>query len=499
MTFLTILSWIGAAVAVLVFFGFSVFVHELGHFLTARACGFRIDAFSIGFGKAIWKKKVGETEYKVCWIPLGGYVMLPQLDPSGMEKIQGEGAVADDTPLPPAAWWKRIIVSVSGALGNVVFACVLALVISALPQEPLENMRFGGPVVGYVGAESGAGKSGLRAGDRILSVNGKPMASWGEFVTEAHLGVQDGQVALAVSNILDGAEANLLVPVAGVKMGLRTMYSITNIVEAHFCGVASVMTNSPAERAGLKSGDVLVSLDGETVVSVEHAVEMIKASKGEPMDFGVMRLGKELDLVVEPEILKETDGAFGVGVVLGKYDISVPMWMRYRDPVSQLKSDVKSVGRVLQALVTPKETSKAAGALSGPIMIIPSMWAIMLSGVFSALSFVRFLNMNLAMLNLLPIPVLDGGHVVFAICRGVTGKEIPERVVNTLVNVFAILLIAAFLALSVLDLSIFTQLFGDGDDAEDRQEQVSETGEEEDAASAHDSAKLETDAPGGEL
>lgn len=192
------------------------------------------------------------------------------------------------------------------------------------------------------------------------------------------------------------------------------------------------------------------------------------------MDFGVMRLGKELDLAVEPEILKETDGAFGVGVVLGKYDISVPMWMRYRDPVSQLKSDVKSVGRVLQALVTPKETSKATGALSGPIMIIPSMWAIMLSGVFSALSFVRFLNMNLAMLNLLPIPVLDGGHVVFAACRGVTGKEIPERVVNTLVNVFAILLIAAFLALSVLDLSIFTQFFGHGEGSEDMQEQVPE-------------------------
>lgn len=479
MDFSTVLLWIGAAVAVLLFFGFSIFVHEFGHFLAARACGFRIDAFSIGFGKAIWKKKVGETEYKICWIPLGGYVMLPQLDPSGMEKIQGEGAAVDDRPLPPVPWWKRIIVSVSGALGNIVFACVLALVISALPQQPLENMRFDGPVVGYVGAESDAAKAGLRAGDRILSVDGKPMASWGEFVTEAHLGAQDGKVALAVSNILDNAQADLFVPVAGVKMGLRTMYSITNIVEAHFCGIASVMTNSPAERAGLKPEDVLVSLNGKTVVSTDHAIDMIRASNGDPVTFGIMRLGKALDIIVEPVVFEELGGVFGVGVIFGVYDVSPPMWMRYRDPVGQLKSDFRAVGRILQALVTPREASKAAGALSGPIMIIPSMWAIMLSGVFSALSFVRFLNMNLAILNLLPIPVLDGGHVVFALYRGITGREIPERIVNALVNAFAIILIAVFLALSVLDLSIFPKLFSGSDrDDQKSKEQVLETDKE---------------------
>jgi len=257
------------------------------------------------------------------------------------------------------------------------------------------------------------------------------------------------------------------------------MYSITNIVEAHFCGIASVMTNSPAERAGLKPEDVLVSLNGKTVVSTDHAIDMIRASNGDPVTFGIMRLGKALDIIVEPVVFEELGGVFGVGVIFGVYDVSPPMWMRYRDPVGQLKSDFRAVGRILQALVTPREASKAAGALSGPIMIIPSMWAIMLSGVFSALSFVRFLNMNLAILNLLPIPVLDGGHVVFALYRGITGREIPERIVNALVNAFAIILIAVFLALSVLDLSIFPKLFSGSDrDDQKSKEQVLETDKE---------------------
>jgi regulator of sigma E protease len=482
MTFLlTILSWVGAALAVLIFFGFSIFVHELGHFLSARACGFRIDAFSIGFGKAIWKKKIGATEYKICWIPLGGYVMLPQLDPAGMDKIQGKSGDMEE-PLPPVTWWKRIIVSVSGALGNVFFACVLAVVIFFLPQDRLEGLHFDGPVVGFVGEGSGADQAGLRPGDRILAVNDKGVTSWGEFVTETHLSVQDGSVSLSVSNILDNAESEVSVPVGTVKMGLRTMNSITNIYEAHFCGIASIMTNSPAERSGLRSDDVLVSIDGSHVVSIEHAVGMIRASQGVPVTFGIIRSGKHIELEVSPEILPETDGAFGVGVVLGKYDVNVPMWMQYRNPLEQLRSDFKTVGRVLKALVTPKESSKAAGALSGPIMIIPSMWAIMLSGIFSALSFVRFLNMNLAMLNLLPIPVLDGGHVVFAFWRGITGREIPERVVNALVNTFAVLLITAFIILSILDVSVFAKFFNKEEESKSGKTQIEvQTGENEEA------------------
>lgn len=471
--FLTWLSWAGAAVAVVVFFGLSIFVHEFFHYLAARMCGFRIDEFSIGFGKAIWKKKVGATVYKIGWIPLGGYVMLPQLDPAGMELIQG-GAEGSAGHLPPAAWWKRIIVSVAGAVGNLVFACLLAMIIWTLPPSPTEDLRFEGAVVGYAGKGSEAALAGLRPGDRILAVNGAQVGSWGDFATEAHLGAVDGKVALAVSNIIDGAVADLSIPVGNVKIGLRTMHAITNIMEAHCCAVGMVSTNSPAERAGLKTEDMLISIDGCKVVAVEHAIDLIRGSGGNPIKLEIRRAGRLQELTLTPEILPETK-AFGIGVVLVKYDVSPPMWMRHRNPVDQINGDVKSIKRILKALVTPRETSKAAGALSGPVVIFPAMWAFMLSGIFSALSFVRFLNMNLALLNLLPIPVLDGGHVLFALWRGITGREVPGRLSNALVNIFAILLITVFLLLTVLDASMFAdRLFGRRGDAKDGEPDATE-------------------------
>jgi len=164
------LVWAGAAIAVLLLFGFTIFIHELGHFLAARLCGLVVDTFSLGFGPAIWKRRIQGTEYKICWIPLGGYVALPQLDPTGMQTIQGGGDEPPLRNLEPAAWWKRIIVSVCGPLGNVVFGFVLALVIWAVPPKVEDDMKFPGAVVGVVEAGSPAQAAGFRIGDRILTV-----------------------------------------------------------------------------------------------------------------------------------------------------------------------------------------------------------------------------------------------------------------------------------------------------------------------------------------
>ena len=178
------------AVGALLLFGVAVIVHEFGHFLAAKLLGFQVDAFSVGFGPAIWKRKIGGVVYRVGWIPLGGYVALPQLDPSEMDAIQGKNAEGGRPPAPPVAPWKRIVVAVAGPLGNVVLAVVVAVAIYLFSTP--ENFGGVGVTVGRVGPEASA--AGLQVGDTFVSLNGNKVTCWNEVTIECILGASTNGV-----------------------------------------------------------------------------------------------------------------------------------------------------------------------------------------------------------------------------------------------------------------------------------------------------------------
>ncbi|MCL1856923.1 MAG: RIP metalloprotease RseP, partial [Kiritimatiellaeota bacterium] len=448
-----VLRWVLAGVGVLLLFGVTVFVHELGHFLAARALGFQIDTFSIGFGPAVWRRKAGKTVYKIGCVPFGGYVALPQLDPSGMDAIQGKNGETVREAIPPVAWWRRIVVALAGPFGNVVLAIVIALLVAALP--PPENLSTNdGAIVGFVGEGSAAERAGLLIGDSILAVDETAVATWYEFMLECHSrgGVSNAVVTLTVSNTVEGASARTLaLPLE--KDARRNMTFVPGIGEAYLCHVAGVV-NSPAERVGITEGDIILSVDDRHVFGHDSFTRYIQDARGSEVAVALERNGERHVLRVTPEWHDEA-GRWMIGVVTVNAEMTILPWLKYHRPWwRQLHGDTASITRILKSLVAPKhkgEAGQIAGALGGPVSILTSMWFGLLTSLLSTLAFIRFLNINLAIINLLPLPVLDGGHILFALYEGVTRRKIHPKVLDALMNVFVVLILIAFALLTFKD------------------------------------------------
>ena len=424
--------------AALFLFGITVFVHEFGHFIVARRCGLIVKTFSIGFGHAIFKWEKDGILYKIGWIPFGGYVSLPQLDPEGMERIQGNGTKES---FPEVSPWKKIAVAVSGPLGNIVLSALLAIAIWLIPGNDAGTQIR--PIIGSIETNSAAYAAGLCQGDEITAVNGSSIKNWYDFTVEALLKNSD-TVALDVRNA--GVEKQLTVPVVKIESGERIIEGIEPAIP---CLFGSVTKGSPADHAGIQSGDTALSLNGVTVLGWEHFTELVQAVEpGVPASLTVERKGETLALSIVPEYNAEYKRIM-VGVQLGGSGLP---WMLYKNPVDQLKYDALAIVRVLKALVTPTEAKQAAGGLGGPIMIFTMLTMSIKMGLVNTLGLIRFLNINLAVLNLLPIPVLDGGHIVFSLWHGITRRKVNVKMQMALINICAVLLIGAMLILSFNDI-----------------------------------------------
>jgi len=453
--FSTVVNSAGDVVALILLFGVTIFVHELGHFLLALWCGMRVDTFSIGFGPALWKRTIKGITYKLAWFPVGGYVALPQLDPAGMSTIQGGGEQGEDKrELPPVAAWKKIIVSVSGSMGNVLFAFVLAWVVY-LGLEAASDEDGAGTVIGFVATNSPAYRQGLRVGDEITAVNGEAVATWNDFSVLCTLGSGKSEgIVLAVRS--GGETREIRVSTTETDMGLPM---IEGIARAMSCVVSGVSPDGSAGEAGIREDDIVREFSGVKVVGTEHFIGLVDERAGLPTPIVVERAGGLVQLEVTPRHNPEMGRALiGVSVSSGLQGNVMP-WMQYRRPLEQVKDDAMGIARILRALLTPREARQAARSLGGPIMIFAALWVSIKISFLNAIGFLRFLNVNLAILNLLPIPVLDGGHVVFSVWEGVTRRKVHPRVANALINVCAVLLISLLILLSFRDVLRVPRLF----------------------------------------
>ncbi|MBQ7188571.1 MAG: RIP metalloprotease RseP [Kiritimatiellae bacterium] len=456
---------------VVLLFSLAIFIHEFGHFLAARWLGLTVDAFSIGFGPAIWKKTINGTEYKICWILFGGFVALPQLDPSGMNQIQGdysdkreqtddsetpaegEGESSEEpTPariLPEIAAWKRIVVAFAGPFGNVVLAVILAFVLYAVPAARIGLVDTR---VGMIETNSVAYAEGLRSGDRIDAVNGTPVHTWSDLFTRT-IQVGDNETATFSVTKADGSQATYEIAldtnnVVGAKL-------LAGVSAMQPCQIAEVEAGSPAAAAGFRKGDTVLSVNGNPIYETYHFIEWIIQNGEKPVSIVIQRDGKELTLDVTPT-MKQVEGEEKPRAMIGVHlaDATPRMWMMYRDPWQQLWWDTQSVFNVLRSFVAPKqkgERKAVAKQIGGPVTIVVSLYKSVKGSFWDAWGFLRMICINLAILNLLPLPVLDGGHICFALFEIITRRKPHPKFVAVVTNVFAFLLIGLMLFLIFRD------------------------------------------------
>jgi regulator of sigma E protease len=452
-----ILSNIWSIFIIILFFGGSIFVHELGHFLAARWRGLKVERFSIGFGPKIfgWRGKDG-VDYRVSWIPLGGYVALPQL--ADMAAIEGESSAGVEK-LPPVSYTSKVIVAAAGAFFNVLFAFALASIVWAVGQRILVEEQTNRVGMVRETIETGGGKTapgpafaaGIKSGDAILAIDGKKVSSFSDIndlvVTGAGRGKNNEPKTIIT---IQRAEKTFDVEVYPlmVSLGIDDMRSI-GIEPRMQVVVDSVMADSAAAKAGLQKGDILTHINDRAVEYAGFIRDTISQTKDAPVTITYRRDGRLATASLIPW-QASSPPYYRIGVSLaGAYAwsnevVHIPPWV-------QIKSVFTTTWRILNALANPN-SSIGIKNLSGPVGIADQIHTAAQYGAVALLGFMVYVNISLAVLNLLPIPVLDGGHILFATISKLRGKPLPVRFVVAAQGICMILLFSMILYVTTRDL-----------------------------------------------
>jgi regulator of sigma E protease len=407
-----------------------VFVHEYGHYIVARWNGVRVDVFSIGFGKELFgfTDKAG-TRWKFSLLPLGGYVKMHG-DADASSSTIDEVAAVDPDSFPAKNVFQRMSIIAAGPLANILFAVVALAVLFMVVGRP-----FTPAMVGNIEEGSPAEAAGLLPFDRVIAVDGGEIESFEQFRTIER---ESAETELLVTIDRDGERFELPMTPALIERVDQRLDQTFEIGDLGIgppltpADVANVRADGAADEAGLMAGDRIVAVDGESIRSFEDLQAIVSTSPNVELLFTVQRDGAELDLPITPQPVEITDDQTGDTREIGLIGVERPLPPLHRvGPVTALIDGLKETWR-LTALILSAVWELITGNgntddVGGPIRIAQITGELTKDGLFPAVMFTVMLSINLGLINLFPIPVLDGGHLVMLFIELVRGKPLNER------------------------------------------------------------------------
>src|SRR5947207_3543510 len=443
---------------VVLLFNLLIVVHELGHFLAARWRGLYIEGFGVWFGKPIWKKTINGVQYSLGSLPFGGFVKLPQLAP--MDMIEGK-ADLDRAALPKMSALDKIIVAVAGPLFSLLLALFFACVVWAVGHPVSESDLT--TVIGYVEPNSPAAMAGLRPGDKILEVDGQGVTRFfgmNDSVVWNVVRSEGGVIPFKVEREGKALSVNVVPRIAKTSGWRRKSTRQVMIQPAATPLIEQVEKDTPADKAGLKPGDIITGVNGSRIFNPIALVDEIEKNPTGELTLDVQRGAEKLQLKMRPALL-EAEGAKKPRIGI-RWNTSERMSLSHPDPVEQVYHSITSTLQTIGAVASPNSDVKLQH-MSGPIMIVRIYYLLFEgnNGWKLALWFSVILNVNLAILNMLPIPVLDGGHIVLALIEGVRRKPVNMKILEWVQTACATLIIGYMLYISFFDIG---DLFGKNND-----------------------------------
>ncbi len=415
---------LGRVAAFLIVLGINVLVHELGHFIAAKLMKIRVEVFSFGFGKRLFGRKIGQTDFRVSLFPVGGYV-----------RLAGEEESDPDHPKPDEFLSKnraqKIFTLALGPAMNLLLAVALIAVINMAGVE-IESYKLEKPVIGYVEKDSPAEKAGLQRGDLILAINQKTISDWKEL--EIVIGTSPKE-NLPIDFLRDGSRRS-----THVKVGALSKYELgyAGIYWNLPAEVETVADNYPAQKAGLVKGDMILAVDRHPVVNYFELKDIILRSANRTLWLTVSREGKSRDFAVVPRSERGT-GVIGFTVHIStstyRYGFSQALVRSVKESVRLTRLTFDAFKKMITGRLSPKN-------LSGPIEIAKFSQQALVSGLSNFFMLIAFISLQLGIINLFPIPGLDGGHLLIFIIEAVIRRDLNRKLKAILIYAGFSLLIA---------------------------------------------------------
>jgi regulator of sigma E protease len=446
-------AFLVSAVAFIVLVGIMVVVHELGHFVAAKLFGVRVEAFSFGFGPRLFGIKYGDTDYKVCLLPIGGFVKMTGESPE--QNLEVPGTQARVSPDDPGAFtshprWQRMLIGVAGPVANLILAFVLMFAYFSWINE-VPSVQVKATTVEWVAPGSAAAQAGFEAGDIVRHFDSVENPDWDQVYAQSVLNA--GQtVSVTVDRNGQMLPLTLHVPASAKNQDFDL--SDEGILPQFLAGpiqVDEVEADMPAARAGLHAGDAIESVDGHPFHTVTTLLAYMQAGQGKPLDLTVLRNGQTLNLTADPAKL-DTDWKLGFVAVFPPYrNQPLPFGKAASKAVLFCKENSTLVVEVLERLFTRRFS---VSQLNGPVGIARMAGqAAEMNGWYPKFDLGAEISLQLGMLNLLPFPILDGGMILFLIIESVLRHDINLALKERIYTAAFVVLMMFFVFIIFSDVS----------------------------------------------